>query len=153
MNRGDASQPSALSPQPSVVMGFDYGARRIGVAVGNAISNSARAMIVCVCHRVSDRDIGRAVREGCTDFDTLQAELRVGTACGACVDCAGETFRACLSRGVSRHGGRDKQSKDCQIGQERLPEPCLSCCGCHCLCHVCLCTQSASCDAPCSSAR
>jgi putative pre-16S rRNA nuclease len=28
------------------VMGFDYGARRIGIAVGNAISNSARALDV-----------------------------------------------------------------------------------------------------------
>jgi putative Holliday junction resolvase len=27
-------------------MGFDYGARRIGIAVGNAITNSARAVVV-----------------------------------------------------------------------------------------------------------
>ena len=51
-------------------------------------------MIVCVCHRVSDRDIGRAVREGCHDFEALQAELRVGTACGACLECASDTFHA-----------------------------------------------------------
>jgi putative pre-16S rRNA nuclease len=30
----------------TTVMGFDYGARRIGIAVGNAISNSARALDV-----------------------------------------------------------------------------------------------------------
>ena len=42
-----ASQPSALSPQPlTVVIGFDYGARRIGVAVGNRVSDSARALEV-----------------------------------------------------------------------------------------------------------
>ena len=43
------SQPSALSPQPSpitTVIGFDYGTRRIGVAVGNRISGSARALEV-----------------------------------------------------------------------------------------------------------
>ena len=55
-------------------------------------------MIVCVCHRVSDRDIEREVRHGCASFDELQDELRVGTACGACTDCARDTFdvaRAC----------------------------------------------------------
>ena len=55
-------------------------------------------MIVCVCHRVSARDIEREVRHGCASFDELQDELRVGTACGACTDCARDTFdvaRAC----------------------------------------------------------
>jgi putative Holliday junction resolvase len=32
--------------RPTTVIGFDYGARRIGIAVGNAISNSARALEV-----------------------------------------------------------------------------------------------------------
>ncbi|HEY2394391.1 MAG TPA: Holliday junction resolvase RuvX [Rudaea sp.] len=32
--------------KPATVMGFDYGARRIGVAVGNAITNRARAVEV-----------------------------------------------------------------------------------------------------------
>ena len=49
-------------------------------------------MIVCVCHRVSDRDIARAAREGCASFEELQFELLVGTACGACRDCAHATF-------------------------------------------------------------
>jgi bacterioferritin-associated ferredoxin len=49
-------------------------------------------MIVCVCHRVSDRDIAHAVREGCDSFDQLQDELRVATGCGACTDCALDTF-------------------------------------------------------------
>jgi bacterioferritin-associated ferredoxin len=49
-------------------------------------------MIVCVCHRISDRQIEREVRSGCSSFDELQAELRVATACGACTDCALETF-------------------------------------------------------------
>lgn len=51
-------------------------------------------MIVCVCHRISDRDIAHAVREGCASFDELQDQLRVGTACGACGDCARHTFDA-----------------------------------------------------------
>jgi bacterioferritin-associated ferredoxin len=51
-------------------------------------------MIVCVCHRVSDRDIARAVQQGCASFDQLQDELRVGLGCGACADCARDTFEA-----------------------------------------------------------
>jgi bacterioferritin-associated ferredoxin len=51
-------------------------------------------MIVCICHRVSDRDIARAVNEGCASFDALQDELRVATACGACIDCAHDCLRA-----------------------------------------------------------
>ena len=49
-------------------------------------------MIVCICHRVSDRDIAREVKAGCRDFGELQDELRVATACGACTDCARQTF-------------------------------------------------------------
>jgi bacterioferritin-associated ferredoxin len=49
-------------------------------------------MTVCVCHRVSDRDIARAARDGCASFDELQFELSVATACGKRHDCARETF-------------------------------------------------------------
>ena len=55
-------------------------------------------MIVCVCHRVSDRDIQRAVHDGCDSFEALQDELRVATGCGRCHECARDTFdiaRAC----------------------------------------------------------
>ena len=51
-------------------------------------------MIVCVCHRVSDRDITREAHAGCTSFDQLQDELLVGTGCGACVECAQEVFQS-----------------------------------------------------------
>ena len=51
-------------------------------------------MIVCVCRRVSDRDIEREARDGCPSFDALQDELQVATACGACTDCARKTFDA-----------------------------------------------------------
>ena len=53
-------------------------------------------MIVCVCRRVSDRDIHRAARDGVQSFDELQDELGVATACGGCADCARDTWaRAC----------------------------------------------------------
>ena len=49
-------------------------------------------MIVCVCHRVSDRDIERHVHQGCASFDQLQHDLKVATNCGRCLDCALDTF-------------------------------------------------------------
>ena len=58
-------------------------------------------MIVCLCHRVSDRDIQRAVREGTTSFDVLQDDTRVASSCGCCHDCAREIFdAACAKQGV-----------------------------------------------------
>ena len=49
-------------------------------------------MIVCLCHRVSDRDIRRAVADGTRNFDVLQDDTRLASACGACHDCAREVF-------------------------------------------------------------
>ena len=49
-------------------------------------------MIVCICRRVSDRDIAHAAKGGCASFDELQFELGVGTGCGACGDCARDIF-------------------------------------------------------------
>lgn len=49
-------------------------------------------MIVCLCHRVSDRDIAREARAGCASFEELQDELRVATGCGACLEYAQATF-------------------------------------------------------------
>jgi bacterioferritin-associated ferredoxin len=49
-------------------------------------------MIICLCHRVSDRDITRAVKSGCRSFEELQDDTRVGTGCGACLCCAREYF-------------------------------------------------------------
>jgi len=56
-------------------------------------------MIVCICQRVSDRDIVRVVREGATSFDALQIETGVASRCGCCRECADEVFRrACADR-------------------------------------------------------
>jgi bacterioferritin-associated ferredoxin len=64
-------------------------------------------MIICICHRVSDRDIAAQARAGCPDFDGLQEELRVGTSCGACLDCAQQTWAAaCAARIAKGEAGR-----------------------------------------------
>lgn len=62
-------------------------------------------MIVCVCHRVSDRDIRRAVGQGCPSFESLQDELLIATACGACHDCACEVYEDALQTSA-RPGAR-----------------------------------------------
>lgn len=51
-------------------------------------------MIVCVCHRVSDRQITQQVREGCGSFEQLQVALGVATRCGTCRQHAQATFDA-----------------------------------------------------------
>lgn len=64
-------------------------------------------MIVCVCRRVSDRDIQRAARDGAASFDDLQDQLGVATACGACLDCARDTWaQACCGSAASGKGAR-----------------------------------------------
>lgn len=56
-------------------------------------------MIVCVCHRVSDRQITQQVREGCASFEELQTELGVATRCGTCRQHAQAAFDAAICAG------------------------------------------------------
>lgn len=51
-------------------------------------------MIVCVCRRVSDREIARHARAG-MDFDDIQFELGVATQCGQCECCARDIVSQC----------------------------------------------------------
>jgi bacterioferritin-associated ferredoxin len=59
-------------------------------------------MIVCLCHRVSDRDIQRVVASGVRCFEVLQDETRVASSCGCCQDCAREVFDAAVPAPCSR---------------------------------------------------
>jgi len=82
-------------------------------------------MIVCICHRVSDRDIAHAARHGCASFDELQDDLGVATACGACGDCARETFAAhCAARtaigGFDTARGAERRVVPISAGQPSL---------------------------------
>lgn len=49
-------------------------------------------MIVCLCHRISDRDIQVEVASGTRSFEMLQDDTRVASSCGYCQDCAREVF-------------------------------------------------------------
>ncbi len=51
-------------------------------------------MIVCVCRRISDREIARYARAG-MGFDEIQMELGVATQCGRCEGCARDLVAQC----------------------------------------------------------
>ena len=51
-------------------------------------------MIVCVCRRISDREITRHAKAGMS-FDDIQFELGVATQCGQCEGCAREVVAQC----------------------------------------------------------
>ena len=51
-------------------------------------------MIVCVCHRVSDKTIARHACGGAS-FDDIQMELGVATQCGKCESCARAVVQQC----------------------------------------------------------
>lgn len=55
-------------------------------------------MIVCLCHRISDRDIAQAVEAGADCFEALQDETRLASSCGCCHDCAREVFENARQR-------------------------------------------------------
>lgn len=63
-------------------------------------------MIVCLCHRVSDRDIRRQVADGVRNFEVLQDETQVASACGSCLDCAREVFDEALAQPQSACAAR-----------------------------------------------
>ena len=60
-------------------------------------------MIVCLCHRISDRDIERAVQSGTRDFDQLQDETCIARNCACCEDCARDVFAAASVKVVRLH--------------------------------------------------
>jgi bacterioferritin-associated ferredoxin len=83
-----------------------------------AFSFHAASMIVCVCQRVSHREIARHAAAG-MDFSDIQRELGVATQCGRCEECA----RGIIEEACCRSGTAVKSS-----GRERLsaPPPLLS---------------------------
>lgn len=70
-------------------------------------------MIVCLCHRVSDRSIVRAARSG-MGFDDIQLELGVATQCGQCETGARALVAECCSSAPVAHIGRDEQRQSLQ---------------------------------------
>jgi bacterioferritin-associated ferredoxin len=50
-------------------------------------------MIVCVCNGVSERDIQRAMADGCRTLDELAVRTGCGSTCGCCREMARELLR------------------------------------------------------------
>ena len=71
-------------------------------------------MIVCVCHRVSDREIARHAHAGMS-FDEIQFELGVATQCGRCETCARDVVAKCCSRGSAAAIHNDAQGQTVQL--------------------------------------
>ena len=53
-------------------------------------------MIICICNRVSDREITRCARGGMA-FEDIQLELGVATQCGQCEDSARGIHARCAT--------------------------------------------------------
>ncbi len=58
-------------------------------------------MIVCICHRVSDRDIAKLATQGATDLAAVRAATGLGSSCGKCLDCAQRVVAECQPFGAS----------------------------------------------------
>ena len=59
-------------------------------------------MIVCICHRVSDKTIARCAQQG-AGFDELQLEHGVATQCGKCEPSARQIWAECQPSGRLAH--------------------------------------------------
>ena len=66
-------------------------------------------MIVCVCHHVSEHEIGRHARAGAS-FEDIQIELGVATQCGQCEGCARDVVQRCTAQAVALHGTPPRQT-------------------------------------------
>jgi bacterioferritin-associated ferredoxin len=55
------------------------------------------AVYVCVCNGVTDRDIQRAVEEGCDSLEALSARTGCGSTCGCCRDYAAEALAQAMT--------------------------------------------------------
>lgn len=56
------------------------------------------AMYICMCHAITDHDIGRAAADGVRSF----AELQMRTGCGDCCGCCESEARDELDRANCR---------------------------------------------------
>ena len=86
-------------------------------------------MIVCVCRRISDREIARHARAGMS-FDDIQFELGVATQCGQCEGCARDVVAQCnpLHPVAALESEAHGRAAACPPhGQDRAEQPCPGC--------------------------
>lgn len=61
-------------------------------------------MIVCVCRRISDKEISQHASEG-KSFEDIQFDLGVATQCGRCEDCARDIVEQCHAKSAMAQAG------------------------------------------------
>ncbi len=54
-------------------------------------------MYICICHAVTDSDIGNAVNDGATSFRDLSFATGCGTQCGCCITQARQVMKEALA--------------------------------------------------------
>jgi bacterioferritin-associated ferredoxin len=59
-------------------------------------------MYVCVCNRISDRQIREIVNRGADSLDEVQAHLPVANCCGCCEETAREVIASLLEPSSER---------------------------------------------------
>lgn len=73
-----------------------YNNNQYPISFIHALSPQVIAMIICVCRRISDREIARHARAG-MGFDDIQMELGVATQCGRCESSARDVVAQCCA--------------------------------------------------------
>lgn len=53
-------------------------------------------MYVCICNKVTDKQIHQAVENGVNSMQALSEELKVATCCGKCKGCARKEMRKAM---------------------------------------------------------
>ena len=69
------------------------------------VARAARTMYVCICRRVSDREVRQVVESGAQSVDAVGERCGAGTDCGSCHDEIADLIcehRAARSAGVFR---------------------------------------------------
>lgn len=54
-------------------------------------------MYVCICHKVTDKQIEKAADDGLCTMQDLSAQLKVASCCGKCGDCARKVLHRALT--------------------------------------------------------
>ncbi len=55
------------------------------------------AMYICICNKVTDKEIKNAANSGANSMKDLRNSLNVGTSCGQCSSCAKGLLKEYLS--------------------------------------------------------
>lgn len=61
-------------------------------------------MIVCICKRVSDKDIQKCIEAGC-GFEEIKQQTGACTNCGMCKDCINQLVEQAQYRIIPIHAG------------------------------------------------